>query len=255
MTIYPQKRPPNHIARKAWVEFHGKPIPKDETGRSYDIHHIDGNPWNNSKENLAALDIRVHYETHLEQEDWNACLLIARRMKMSPELISELARKGQKKLVDNGTHHLLGGNIQRKQVADGKNALIGGELQRKNNRKRLEDGTHHFKQKDFQKNIQIKRLEEGVHPWQDKEAARERANKRVADGTHPWKDKEKQSQRANKRVEKGTHNLKGGVTCRDKQGNVVQVPKEVYQKQKEVTKDQTQWDFAMINSSEGRKRC
>jgi len=82
MTIYPEnkkKRPHNRVARKAWVELHGRPIPKDENGRSYEIHHIDGNPWNNSKENLVAVSIQEHYDIHERQGDWAACRLIAKK--------------------------------------------------------------------------------------------------------------------------------------------------------------------------------
>ena len=97
MTIYSKKnkRPPSRFARKAWVEFHGRPIPKDENGRSFEIHHIDGNPWNNSKENLVAVSIQEHYDIHFAQEDWGACKQIARKMKMLPEVLSELVSKQQ----------------------------------------------------------------------------------------------------------------------------------------------------------------
>jgi hypothetical protein len=211
MTIYSEnkkKRPPTRFARKAWVEFHGRPVPKDETGRSYDIHHIDGDPWNNSKENLYACPLPEHYDIHFAQEDWGACASIASRMKMSHEVISELARKGQKKLVDSGVHHLLGGAAQRKQVAEGKHPFVGGEIQRK----------------------------------------------LVTESKNALVGGKLQRKIAKQRIENGTFHLINSVTCRDKQGTVIQVPKEVYHKQKEVIKDQTQWEFAMINSSEGKRR-
>ena len=37
--------------RKLW-ESHNGPIPKDNEGRSYEIHHVDGNHQNNVIENL-----------------------------------------------------------------------------------------------------------------------------------------------------------------------------------------------------------
>lgn len=52
--------------RKLWEDVHGK-IPKDENGRTYDIHHIDGNRKNNSIENLICLSIEDHYKVHLKQ--------------------------------------------------------------------------------------------------------------------------------------------------------------------------------------------
>ena len=52
--------------RKLWEDIHGK-IPKDENGRTYDIHHIDGNRKNNSIDNLICLSIEDHYKIHLKQ--------------------------------------------------------------------------------------------------------------------------------------------------------------------------------------------
>ena len=46
--------------RKLWEQNYG-PIPKDETGRTYDIHHIDGNRKNNSLDNLICLSIEDHF--------------------------------------------------------------------------------------------------------------------------------------------------------------------------------------------------
>jgi len=64
--------------RKIWQEANG-PIPKDEQGRSYEIHHIDGNRTNNSLENLTCISISEHYEIHLRQKDYAAAALIAER--------------------------------------------------------------------------------------------------------------------------------------------------------------------------------
>lgn len=52
--------------RKIWEQVHGQ-IPKDEQGRTYDIHHIDGNRKNNSIENLICLSLEDHYKIHLKQ--------------------------------------------------------------------------------------------------------------------------------------------------------------------------------------------
>jgi len=52
--------------RKIWEQTHGQ-IPKDEQGRTYDIHHIDGNRKNNSIENLICLSLEDHYKIHLKQ--------------------------------------------------------------------------------------------------------------------------------------------------------------------------------------------
>ena len=40
--------------RKIWESYYG-PIPKDENGISYEIHHIDGNRDNNDINNLKLV--------------------------------------------------------------------------------------------------------------------------------------------------------------------------------------------------------
>jgi hypothetical protein len=234
------------IYRKIWKQHYG-PIPKDENGRTYDIHHIDGNRNNNDISNLYTCSIQEHYDIHLRQEDWSACVLLAKRMNMSPELISELARKRELKKVHDKTHRLLGGDVQRKQVADGKNVLVGGEIQKKVQKELVESGKHHLLSGEIQRKNANKRVADGTHNLQ---SDRNPSHKRVTDGTHHLLGPEMNA----KRIENGTHNFVGKVTCFDKKGSVIQVPKEVYQKQKEITKDQTQWEFVQVSSKEGKKR-
>lgn len=140
--------------RKIWKDHFGN-IPKDDQGRSFEIHHVDGNCSNNDIGNLRCLSIQEHYDLHYSQEDYFSCQLIAIRMGKRPDEISEIAKQTNKKKIQSGLHHFLGGEIQRtrveqgthnfitdnpvyKQVNLGKNKLIGSE----NNRKRMENGTH-----------------------------------------------------------------------------------------------------------------
>lgn len=58
---------------------HFGPIPVDEQGRSYEIHHIDGNRDNNSIDNLMCVSVEDHLRIHLEQEDHYAAYLISLR--------------------------------------------------------------------------------------------------------------------------------------------------------------------------------
>jgi hypothetical protein len=83
-------------------------IPKDNDGRSFDVHHLDGNHKNNDYWNLIAVPIHIHYLIHESQGDWGACQAIAMRMITPPQLISELAKKAARLNVKNGTHHRLG---------------------------------------------------------------------------------------------------------------------------------------------------
>lgn len=64
--------------RKIW-EAHYGPIPTDELGRSYDIHHKDGNRENNSIDNLECVSIEEHYNIHLKQKDYFAAKLVGYR--------------------------------------------------------------------------------------------------------------------------------------------------------------------------------
>jgi hypothetical protein len=74
-------------------ENHTGIIPKEVDGRTYEIHHIDGNHSNNSPINLVAVPIQKHYDIHYSQGDWAACLLMSARIKISPEEKSKLASK------------------------------------------------------------------------------------------------------------------------------------------------------------------
>ena len=85
----------SYTYRKIWKQFYGN-IPKDHKGRSMEIHHINGNHDDNQIENLKLVTIDEHYDIHHTQEDWGACMLIAKRMKKTPEELS-LIQKGKKR--------------------------------------------------------------------------------------------------------------------------------------------------------------
>jgi hypothetical protein len=148
--------------RKIYKQHYGE-IPRDETGRRYEIHHIDGNHKNDSPENLTAITIQKHYDIHYSQEDWGACFKIASRMKLSAEEISELGRKNALQKVNDGTHPFL-----------------GGDLTRDNNRRRIADGTHQF----LGPALNRKRVENGTHNFLGGEVSRRAAQKKLADGSH-----------------------------------------------------------------------
>lgn len=147
--------------RKIWEHFNSA-IPKDEEGRSYEIHHIDGNHSNNHIDNLQCVSIQEHYDIHYSQGDYGACNRIGQRMDMSIEERSHLSSLCQKKRVENGSHHFLDGDWARernmKMIREGThifsgptnpvyhkpNPFLGGEIQRKSNKKRVQEGTHNF---------------------------------------------------------------------------------------------------------------
>lgn len=151
--------------RKIYEQYYGL-IPYDQDGRRYEIHHIDGNHNHNDPSNLKAVTIQEHYDIHYAQEDWAACLMIARRMKISASELSELARKNtikknQRELAA-GTHNFLGGEVQRKRnrdaLANGTHHLLGP----KQNKDRIAAGNHNL----VGPSSNLIRLAEGRHPSQ-----------------------------------------------------------------------------------------
>ena len=165
--------------RKIW-ESHNGPIPKDTEGRSYEIHHIDGNHNNDAIENLRLVTIQEHYDIHFEQGDYGACLAIIMRMNVPVEL--------SKKLQSN--------------------------LSRKVALRRIAEGTHNFSS-DLSKEVQAKRLREGTHNFQGEQGSRNalhRNKKLVELGKHPWAGelgKKHNTELTMLRMEKGTHNFQG----------------------------------------------
>lgn len=125
--------------RKIYVNHFG-PIPKDDAGRTHEIHHIDGNHSNNELNNLTCVTLTEHYNIHHSQSDWGACLLMAGRMNLTPKEKSELARANANARVESGTHPFLGGEMQRKtqleRVANGTHHLLSGEQQKALHQKR-----------------------------------------------------------------------------------------------------------------------
>ena len=83
------RRKSSYLARKIWIKYNG-PIPRDEQNRSYEIHHIDGNPDNNNLCNLMCLSIKDHFLIHLKNEDWGAVTLISKRLNLPPNVRSNI---------------------------------------------------------------------------------------------------------------------------------------------------------------------
>jgi hypothetical protein len=153
-----KKRYSNH--RSIYISHFGS-IPKDENGRSYEIHHIDGDKTNNNIENLIAVSIQEHYNIHYEKGEFGACLAIARRMKMSVEEISSISRKVQLERSKNGTNPFSGpNNISKRKVEDGTHNLLGD---RNPVHRLIKEGKHNFQQPGYNAYFCKKRMENGTH--------------------------------------------------------------------------------------------
>ena len=183
--------------RKLWEQAYG-PIPKDDEGRSYEIHHIDGNRNNNSLENLMCVSIEEHYLIHYEQGDWAACQGIIKRMNLAPDVMSERCSFFSRKRVEDGTHNFLDGSIQRE-----------------TNKKRIENRTHNFLKEnksekikandwtsEFMSELQRKRVEDGTHNFTSDYAV-ERNKKLVEEERHVFQT----NNPTHKRMKNGTHNF------------------------------------------------
>lgn len=163
--------------RKIYENAYG-PIPKDENGKSYHIHHIDGNRNNNSIENLIALSPKEHYEVHLKQKDYGAAYLLSNIIGLDSQTISESARLLALKRLENGTHNWCnGGNLYGQKFAAKKLKELGNKGQHYS-QVAAKNGTHNFqteKNSIRSKQKQQKLFKEGKHNFQ----------KMLDLGTHP----------------------------------------------------------------------
>jgi hypothetical protein len=133
---------------KIYINHHG-PIPKEADGRTYEIHHIDGNHSNNDPENLTAITLQEHYDIHYSRGDFGACLIMSsQRMDKSPEDLSELASKSNAKRISEGNHPFPtrpnGTSLAQDQVANGTHNWLRRADGTSHATDRLEDGTHPF---------------------------------------------------------------------------------------------------------------
>lgn len=190
---------PTKNYRKIYQEHFG-PIPKDQDGRTYDIHHKDGDHSNNSPENLEVLSIKEHYAVHYSQGDWMACWRMKQRMDLTPEEISFLSKKSAMDRVNNKTHNLLGPETNKKRVDAGTHHFLGGNNPSK---RKVKEGTHHWLGPETNK----KRVDAGTHNFMgDNNPSR----KSVANGTHHMLMDNNPSRQ---RVDSGTHNFQVIWTC------------------------------------------
>lgn len=102
--------------RRIWIEANG-PIPKDEKGRSYEIHHINGNRADNRLENLQCISIEEHYTMHLQRGDYGAAFRIAQRLDIPADIKSELMRKSNKARLEKGNHSFQREDVKKKSQA------------------------------------------------------------------------------------------------------------------------------------------
>lgn len=196
-TIYYNDRPVKHFPkgrhRSAWSYYHDEEIGKDEKGRSYEVHHIDGNHSNNLPWNLKLVTIEEHYAIHYEQKDWGACLLMAERMELDLAEVSRVSKLSNEQRVKDGTHHLLSEN-RKDGVRYGR--PITSEAATRLNAERVKDGTHNWLKDENGNSLSSERVKKRTHNFLKEnrkpgvqygvtsEQAKEITKKAIEAGTH-----------------------------------------------------------------------
>jgi hypothetical protein len=161
--------------RKFYKSVHGA-IPVDEHGRTYDIHHVDGDRSNNSIDNLVALSISDHLDVHLKQGDFQAVHAMLMRVEHTSEEISRFASAAQHRRVQEGTHHWQ--------------MPAHAERVRQSNITNLEAGTHLFQNPLIRmktNEANLRRIADGTHPFKNG-VGPENSRQRVSEGVHHFQD-------------------------------------------------------------------
>jgi hypothetical protein len=102
MSIY--RRNKNH--RKIYEQHFGS-IPKEPNGRTYEVHHLDGDPNNNDPTNLVTVTLQDHFDIHFSQGDFRACSLLGIRLKLGAAEIKLLRKRAADSLRDKTIHKLI----------------------------------------------------------------------------------------------------------------------------------------------------
>lgn len=224
--------------RSVWESYYG-PIPKDDDGRSYEIHHIDGNSTNNDISNLSCVSIKEHYDIHYSQCDWWACYLIAQRMAVDPKVLSDLSSKVQKKKIQKGTHPFQKEDFHAKYTHAPEVIEYRSKKIKEKTRERVKNGTHNFLTKEHSELTSSRQkflLKEGKHNFTLSN------EKRIKDGSHNFLGKNRDPK----------YNFpKGYVNCVDKLGNPVKITKEQYANQ---LGNKSDWGYVHCSSKEAKRR-
>ena len=168
-------------------ENHFGSIPKDNNGRSYEIHHIDGDHSNNDPTNLKCVTIQEHYDIHYSQGDWGACFRMAERMSLSPPEIAELTRLNNRKMIAQGTHPFVGPELNKSRYATGSHPMQNPKnitAAKEREQALLDSGTHLFLDKQWQSDKCKRAIANGNHNFLNGEIQGKASRRRVREGTH-----------------------------------------------------------------------
>lgn len=165
--------------RKIYEEHYGL-IPVDEEGRTYEIHHLDGDHSNDDPHNLIAVPIWEHFYMHWLMADWKSCHAIAIRMRVSPIEKSKLASEANRQRVRRGTNPFVGPNVNRRKIENGTHPWVGGKQSSKNARRLVSEGRHPFSGGAIQSGANRERVKAGTHNFLGGSIQR----RQLKEGTH-----------------------------------------------------------------------
>lgn len=259
--------------RKLYENHFGE-IPVDSDGRSYEIHHIDGDYTNNRPDNLVALSIAEHHNVHLKQRDYQAARLIALRMGKSPQELRDLARLGALKQVEEGKNYFTtkesAENIRTRNL---KWSMEGRHpLQQEHNKVAVSNTQKHLamnekhpfqrddvRRKSAERIIQLngETLKNGTHPFQ-RESVKEMVSKRTSERNKKLAESGMmfmQSRDGKRQLSEITSKrMKGNVIVYDKEGKCHTISTERYNENKRSDVPISEWEFAQNRSLEGQRR-
>jgi hypothetical protein len=209
-------------------ESHFGPIPKDDTGRTCEIHHINNGHSNNDLINLKCVSIQEHYDIHYAQGDYGACQAIAIRMKISHEEKSKLASLAAIKRVIEGTLNLLGDkNPVHDLIANGTFHMLkkngGSERMSKIQQELISKGIHHFSREnggsELARKYALERVVNGTNIFAGENNPVFEA---IANGTFYMLKENGGSEKAKERMKKQIENGKN-IFATDSHPNKVQI--------------------------------
>ena len=125
------------------------------------------------------MTLQEHYNIHFSQKDYAACVLIGRKLCIDPKTLTELNRQQNKLRVIDGTHHLLGGEIQKKSsqararkgilgFQNKENLIKANQMRDKIIQQKLSEGSWILQDKEFHKKHVREQIEKGLHCSQKK---------------------------------------------------------------------------------------
>lgn len=100
------KKRNHNKTRRIWINAFG-PIPYDENGVSYEIHHINGDFTDDRLENLQCLSKKAHRDLHNAQGDYS---------EMGAHFTSDYQRNVANGQVIKGTHPFQNKEMHTKRV-------------------------------------------------------------------------------------------------------------------------------------------